>query len=236
VLLDIEGTVAPVAFVYDVMFPFARNNVASFLQTRWNDPDVKKAVALVGKDLGKTDLALWLGDGDLESQQQVVVRAVHQLMDQDAKVTGLKQLQGMIWKQGFDQGQLVSELFPDVLSMLNQWKEMGLNLYIYSSGSIGAQKLFFGNTCQGDLLELFSGHFDTTSGPKKESESYVAIAKDIGDTANSICFISDVSAELDAAATAGMKTILRPVEGGAATAEHPVIGSFAEVRLSQLLT
>ena len=225
VLLDIEGTVAPVTFVYDVMFPYIRENVASFLESSWTDDSVQQAVALVGKDVGQEDVADWLGSGSVDEQRQIVVAAVNQLMDNDAKVTGLKQLQGMIWKDGFDSGQLVAQLFPDVPPKLNEWKADGLELYIYSSGSIGAQKLFFGHTTAGDLLDLFLGYFDTTSGNKKESDSYRTIAEQIGKPPHEICFISDVVAELDAAEAAGMQTILRADETSAASS-HTVVTTF----------
>lgn len=210
VLLDIEGTVSPVAFVFDVMFPYIRTHVAKFLEEQWNEIRVQEAVQLVGLDVGQTDITSWLGDGDAASQQAIVCQAVHDLMDRDAKVTGLKKLQGMIWKDGFESGELVSELFSDVLPKLKQWKACGLELFVYSSGSIAAQKLFFAHTTQGNLLELFSGHFDTTSGNKKESESYRTIAVAMNMPAESICFVSDVEAELDAAKAAGMQTVLRP--------------------------
>ncbi|MGI9516306.1 MAG: acireductone synthase [Pirellulaceae bacterium] len=228
VLLDIEGTVSPVAFVFDVMFPYARRHVESFLRDNWQDENVQQAVTLVGKDVGQADTAAWLGDGDADSQRAVVRDAIYELMDGDAKVTGLKQLQGMIWRTGFECGELVSDLFPDVQPQLDAWKSAGLDLYIYSSGSIAAQRLFFGHTVAGDLLDRFSGFFDTTSGNKKESASYTSIASGIGLPPASICFISDVVAELDAAQAAGMQTVLRPVDNDKNTT-HSSISSLAEV-------
>lgn len=230
VLLDIEGTVSPVAFVYDVMFPFIRNNVESFLRENRHLAPVQEAIRLVGEDIGRSDTQTWLNENGSEPLSTVTT-AVHQLMDRDAKVTGLKQLQGLIWKDGFDSGQLVAELFSDVLPKLKQWKSTGLDLYIYSSGSIGAQKLFFGHTTEGDLLSLFSGHFDTTSGNKKEAGSYTCIADQIGVAPSSICFVSDVVAELDAAAEAGMKTLLRPT-GDIPDGPHPCISSFEEIHFT----
>ena len=242
VLLDIEGTVAPVEFVYDVMFPYIREHVAAFLSNHWAVEAVQNAVALVGQDVGREDTKQWLSScaagqesrANVDAQQKVVVDAVHQLMDKDAKVTGLKQLQGLIWKDGFTSGQLVAELFPDVLPKLKEWQAAGLKLYIYSSGCIAAQKLFFGHTTQGDLLEMFVDHFDTTSGNKKQAASYSTIASAIGSDPATICFISDVQAELDAAADAGMKTVFRPTKEAAAGNDcpHPVIGSFDELGLA----
>ena len=232
VLLDIEGTVCPVAFVFDVMFPYIREHVLSFLRSNWNIPAVQEAVALVGKDIGQDCVETWLGQDP--DQPQTVASAVNQLMDDDAKVTGLKQLQGLIWKDGFDSGQLVAELFPDVLPRLKEWKAAGLDLYIYSSGSIGAQKLFFGHTIAGNLLTLFSGHFDTTIGNKKIADSYTKIGRQTGLPSGSICFISDVIAELDAAVQAGMQTIWRPVPGDeGVSSSHPAIDTFTGIVLAK---
>ena len=152
----------------------------------------------------------------------------------DIKATGLKQLQGMIWKDGFERGELVAEIYQDVPVALDAWTTAGLRVYIYSSGSIAAQKLFFGHSEVGDLLNYFSGHFDTTTGPKKEVQSYVTIASAIGEASEKILFISDITAELDAAREAGMATRLsirpgnKPVEEGHG---HEPIASFAQVSL-----
>lgn len=229
-LLDIEGTVSPVAFVYDVMFPYIREHVAAFLEARWEEPDVQSAVTLVGQDLEVAEDTSWPEGDTLSARQKVVTQAVNDLMDRDAKVTGLKQLQGLIWKDGFHSGHLVAELFPDVLPKLEQFHAAGIPLYIYSSGSIGAQKLFFGHTSQGNLLDRLAGHFDTTSGNKKESRSYQRISEEIGLPAQQICFVSDVVAELDAAQQAGMRTVLRS-DGATPVSDHAQIKSFDEILL-----
>jgi len=229
-LLDIEGTVSPVAFVYDVMFPFIRDHLADFLEAHWEEPDVQAAIVLVGKDIGVPQHTSWPEGDALPTRQQTVVQTVRELMDRDAKVTGLKQLQGLIWKDGFDNGQLVAELFPDVMPKLDQFRSVGIPLYIYSSGSIGAQKLFFGHTSEGNLLDWLAGHFDTTSGNKKESRSYERICGEIGLPAQQICFVSDVVAELDAARQAGMRTILRS-ESATAVSDHAQVTTFDEIRL-----
>lgn len=231
VLLDIEGTVSPVAFVFDVMFPYAREHAESFLGATWNDEATRCAVETMAIDNGFASSSAWFSRESAASeseQQQVVVKSVHQLMDRDAKLTGLKSLQGLIWRTGFESRQLVSELFPDVVPKLRSWKASGLDLYIYSSGSIAAQKLFFGHTQEGNLLDLFSGFFDTTSGNKKETESYGVISKSIGLPASEICFISDIVAELDAARESGMQTILRPASE-CDNNGHPVINTFASI-------
>ena len=233
VLLDIEGTVSPVAFVFDVMFPYAREHAESYVVANWSDEATRRALDAMAIDNGFASRSDWFGSASAISdsaQQQVVVKSVHQLMDRDAKLTGLKSLQGLIWRKGFESEQLVSELFPDVVPQLRAWKASGLQLYIYSSGSIAAQKLFFGHTREGNLLELFSGFFDTTSGNKKEAESYRAISKSIGSPASQICFISDIVAELDAARESGMQTILRPASE-CTNNNHPAIDSFFSIEL-----
>ena len=181
VLLDIEGTVSPVAFVYDVMFPYAREQMAPWLRENWESDPVREALDLLARDHQSDSSAQWFASRNVESvsdRQNLVVESVHLLMDQDAKVTGLKQLQGLVWRSGFETGLLVADLFEDVLPCIRKWREAGLELFIYSSGSVAAQKLFFGHTSAGNLLTLFSGFFDTTTGNKKEPESYSRIVAD----------------------------------------------------------
>lgn len=236
ILLDIEGTTSSIRFVYDVMFPFVRENVASFLASQWNDQPVQACLPLLAADLEKESVEVWLGDRTPEEQQSEVVRGVIGLMDDDVKATGLKQLQGLIWKNGFHNGQMVAHLYDDVAVSIGQWKQQGIDVRVYSSGSIQAQKLFFGHTVAGNLLDLFSGHYDTTTGPKKEAESYRIIAADFACEAGEILFVSDVVAELDAAKEAGLQTVLSIRPGN-----HPVDGdhgfswvsTFADIRLTE---
>jgi enolase-phosphatase E1 len=154
-------------------------------------------------------------------------------MDQDAKTTGLKQLQGLIWENGFESGELKAHLFDDVPQSLALWNMAGIDVRIYSSGSIHSQKLFFGHTTQGDLLHLLKGHYDTTTGPKRESESYTRIAAGFGLPPADVLFLSDVVAELDAARAAGMQTalVIRPGNAPAAAGHgHPELTTFTDVR------
>ena len=231
VLLDVEGTVAPVTFVYDVMFPFARRHVDRFLKAQWETSEVQEAVDLIAKDIGKPSSSAWFEGASTAEQQDVVNMVVGELMDEDSKATGLKQLQGLIWRSGFENGELVSMLFDDVLPRIKLWKKEGLELYIYSSGSVDAQRLFFGHTTAGNLLDLFSGHFDTKVGAKNELGSYTKIAKSIGHQPEHVLFISDSLIELEAAKLAGMQTIWRPDDPSKQNANHTVITSFAEIRL-----
>ena len=233
ILLDIEGTTSSISFVYDEMFPFVRRELENFLKQNWNEESVQACLPLLASDIEKPQEE-WLGDSAPNEQIQLVAQAVIQLMDADVKATGLKQLQGLIWKDGFFSGQLVAHLFEDVAPAIRAWQAAGIDVRIYSSGSISAQKLFFGHTIAGDLLPLLSGHYDTTTGPKKETGSYEKIAKEFNIEPQNILFISDVGAELDAAKKAGMQTLLslrpgnKPVDH---LEDYEAIESFASVSI-----
>ena len=217
VLLDVEGTTSSVQFVYEVLFPFARRELTDFLRRRWGDADVARACAMMA--------------GDNTTQESVAAEAIR-LMDGDVKATGLKELQGLIWQEGYAAGRLTSHVYPDVPPALRRWSKQGLDLRIFSSGSVAAQKVFFAHTEAGDLLPLFHGHYDTTTGPKREAESYRRIAADMKLPTTAILFLSDVLPELDAAAEAGMRTCLVVRPGNSpVTAEHrhPVVTDFGQV-------
>jgi enolase-phosphatase E1 len=235
ILLDIEGTTSPIRFVYDVMFPFVRRELDGYLRDHWHESSLAEARQQMAHDAGAESFAAWCGERSLEAQQQCVRDEVVRLMDADVKATGLKTLQGLIWKQGFDSGELQAEVFDDVPPALLKFNGNGLEVRIYSSGSIAAQKLFFGHTLYGNLLPQFSGHYDTTSGAKQESSSYQRIAADMNIEPADILFLSDVVAELDAARQAGFHTtlVLRPGNHPLESSEHghPEIRSFEQVRL-----
>jgi enolase-phosphatase E1 len=237
ILLDIEGTTSSVSFVYDVMFPFVRRELQRYLQSHWNDSDLQLACDQIAQDVSHASLDEWAraaAAGDSAARQSLVATEVTRLMDGDVKATGLKQLQGLIWEDGFRSGELRAHVYDDVPPALQAWRARGIDVRIYSSGSIQAQKLFFGHTIAGDLLPLLSGHYDTTTGPKKEAGSYAQIASAFGMRPAEILFVSDVVAELDAARTAGMQTALALRAGNAAAAaghEHRELRSFAEVEL-----
>jgi enolase-phosphatase E1 len=213
ILLDIEGTTSSISFVYDVMFPFVREQLMQFLERNWNSATLNACLDRLALDIGHTDRQSWLGElSESESrssnQQFQIQQAVHRLMDADAKVTGLKQLQGLIWESGFKSGQLIGHLFEEVGQSIHAWASQGIDVRIYSSGSIAAQQLFFGHSDAGNLLPQIRGHYDTTLGGKQSPESYQKIATDIELLPEQILFISDVVAELSAAKTAGMQTLL----------------------------
>ena len=159
ILLDIEGTTSSIDFVYDEMFPFVRDTLSSYLSENWGSPALQSCLEKIAADVDQ-DPKNWLS-GTPEQQQATVAKAVIGMMDADVKATGLKEIQGMIWKSGFQTGQLVAHLFDDVAECIQEWKAQGLDVRIYSSGSIAAQKLFFAHSIAGDLLDQFSGHYDT---------------------------------------------------------------------------
>jgi len=231
ILLDIEGTTSSVRFVFDVMFPFVRRELAGWLKANWANEVCSNTVEQIARDAGHASAAEWLPKEPAAAQQQVMDE-VTKLMDADVKATGLKMLQGLIWEAGFASGELTAEVFEDVPPALERWNEAGFDVRIYSSGSVTAQKLFFGHTIVGNLLPQFKGHYDTQVGSKKDAASYTAIAKLMELPAVEILFVSDIVAELDAARIAGMQTVLSVRPGNApvpAGNEHPAVTSFAEI-------
>jgi enolase-phosphatase E1 len=221
ILTDIEGTTSSISFVKDVLFPFARERIGDYVRANANDPAVAAEIAATAREAG-------VDPRDLDA----VVRTLLQWIDEDRKATPLKALQGMVWKDGYRNRDFVAHVYDDAREALERWKADGRRLYIYSSGSIPAQKLYFAHTAHGDLTPLFSDYFDTTSGGKREAASYRRIAEAIGAPPSDIVFLSDIEAELDAAAEAGMSTrwlrreAREPPPPGA---KHRAYGSFAEL-------
>ena len=236
ILLDIEGTTSSIAFVHEVMFPYVLQHLETYLAHEFDAPQVQAACAQIARDAGQADLESWARASG-QSLRATIAAEVRRLMAGDAKATGLKALQGLIWQQGFDSGQLQADVFPDVLPAIAAWRQQGLDVRIYSSGSIAAQRLFFGHVRgAGDCLSLFSGHYDTTSGGKKESDSYRRIAADWGLDPSEILFISDVADELLAARAAGCRVLVSVRPGNAALPpdlDIPQIDSFAAVDTGQ---
>lgn len=220
-LLDIEGTTSSISFVHDVLFPYARERLPEFVALH-RDQDEVRAV-LEGAKTSLTER------GWPAATEDEIVQGLLRYIDEDVKDTSLKALQGKIWVSGYMSGAYQAHMYPEVPAALRRWKAAGRRLSIYSSGSIGAQKLFFRYSVAGDLLPLLHTHFDTTTGPKKAAPSYAAILKDLERTAEQVLFLSDVPAELDAAAEVGLRTtqLVRP--GTTAGEVHPTAADFDEV-------
>lgn len=235
ILLDIEGTTSAVSFIYDVMFPFVRRELDQYLYANWDSATLNEVCNLVAKDVGYESFVAWCGsETEVGKRQQLLRAEVLRLMDGDIKATGLKALQGLIWQSGFESGEMQAHIYDDVLPAIQAWNDAGCDVRIFSSGSIAAQKLFFGHTTVGNILHLFRGHYDTTTGPKKEAASYQAIAKDFGLPPAQVLFLSDVVDELEAARAAGLQTGLckRPDNAKVAAEHgHPEITSFDQIEL-----
>jgi len=218
IVTDIEGTTSSILFVKDVLFPYARANLADYVRRHEHDPQVKPLLDDVCKEVG------------LELSLEQIIAQLIQWIDEDKKVTPLKSLQGLIWEAGYRQGDFKGHLYADAAEKLKLWKADGLDLYVYSSGSVYAQKLLFGHTEYGDLTPLFSGYFDTHIGGKREQQSYDNIAKQLGMPPNQLLFLSDIKEELDAAKAAGFETIwLTRDSAPDPQAEHRQVNNFNQI-------
>lgn len=218
VLTDIEGTTSSIAFVKEVLFPYAAEHMRSFLRRHWEDEKVDEQIQALRRDTGEPVASPEEADSILQ-----------QWIREDRKATPLKALQGLLWRAGYENGDYQAHIYPDAVHQLRRWHERGLKLYVYSSGSVAAQKLFFGYSEAGDLRPLFSGYFDTRTGHKQETDSYRRIAELIGLPAGEILFLSDVAGELDAAREAGMKTILLDRDGNAPPCSHRTVRNFSAI-------
>lgn len=207
ILCDIEGTTTDIAFVKDVLFPYARDNCKEFLNQHFDEPEIKEII----DDL--CELAIKDGNpietiDDKNLFLNAIVSNVHQQISADRKTKELKRLQGKIWKVAFENGSIKGHVYDDVPNAFERWVKQGHRIYIYSSGSVEAQKLLFANSKHGNLLKFISGHFDTNVGQKQESQSYKSIVQEIKVNAEDILFLSDIPNEVIAAKEAGMKVII----------------------------
>ena len=208
IVLDIEGTTTPIAFVYDVLFPFARAHVREYLRTNAGSRALQDGLQQLRRDRAD-ELARGEQPPDwAEAECEQAATFVEWLMDRDRKAPGLKLLQGEIWDRGFRDGTLSGEVFADVAPAIRRWRDAGLAVAIYSSGSEHAQRLIFGTTPFGDLTDLICRFFDTAVGPKTAPDSYVRIAGELGCATDEMLFVSDVTKELDAARSAGCQVVL----------------------------
>lgn len=242
ILLDIEGTTTPIAFVHEVLFSYARSQVRNYLAVHFDSEETQTDLARLRaehiadpeQDRQPPALAPHFVGASRDAEIDSLVAYINWLIDHDRKSTGLKSLQGKIWKQGYRDGTLKAELFPDVAPALQGWRRDGLKISIFSSGSSLAQKLLFAHTGAGDLTEFIDNYFDTTTGSKTALESYRQIASALGvPEPQVVLFISDVVAELDAASAAGVQTLLcvRPGNAPQIAARHQIIQSFGEISI-----
>ena len=224
ILLDIEGTTTPIAFVHDVLFSYARTHVRDYLAKHFDDEAVQADIRLLREESEKENFQTKTIDE--------IVRYTNRLIDLDRKSTGLKSLQGKIWQEGYANGTLRAQVFPDVAPAFARWRVAELNVSIFSSGSVLAQQLLFAHTEAGDLTPFINHYFDTSVGKKGEAESYRRIAEAVKLQPTEILFISDVVAELAAAREAGMKTALSIRPGNQpqdSRDQYSIIHSFDEL-------
>ncbi|MGQ0733338.1 MAG: acireductone synthase [Acidobacteriota bacterium] len=235
VLLDIEGTTTPIAFVTTVLFPYARRRLAGHLARHRDRPEYRTLLAELRDEWARDRAAAasvppWPDEASRELDG--VVAYCGWLMDRDRKSTSLKRLQGCIWEEGYASGELTGELFEDVAPAFVRWHADGVDIGLFSSGSRLAQQLLFRHSTAGDLSAYLGWYFDTTTGAKGEADSYRRIAHTMARSAHAVSFVSDVVAELDAARAAGMRTALSVRPGNAPASgghEHPVVHSLAEL-------
>lgn len=221
IVTDIEGTTSSITFVKDVLFPYARKRLPAYIETNADHPEMQHWLHEAAKEAGY-----------IEASRQEIIELLIRWIDEDRKSTALKALQGMIWKDGYEAGEYRAHMYPEVAARLQTWRAEGLHLYVYSSGSVPAQKLLFRYSEAGDLTPLFSGYFDTETGPKRETGSYERIAAAINERPEHILFLSDIVEELDAAAAAGLRTgwLLRPPLTIPAQPKHPAYTNFDAIQ------
>jgi enolase-phosphatase E1 len=206
ILTDIEGTTSSISFVRDVLFPYAAEHLPMFVRAQAQNPVVREQLLLAAHEAGVP-----------ENDYAAIIDALQLWIAQDRKVTPLKNLQGMLWEHGYRNGDYRAHVYPDAFEQLTHWHGQGIPLYVYSSGSVQAQKLFFRYSECGDMTSLFCGYFDTTTGPKQEAGAYRKIVEAVGLPAADVLFLSDIAGELDAAQAAGLQTVwlVRPADTSA---------------------
>ena len=222
IVTDIEGTTSSIRFVKDVLFPYARQRLPAYIETHADHPDVQHWLHEAAKEADY-----------VEASRQEVIELLLRWIDEDRKSTALKALQGMIWKDGYEAGEYRAHMYPEVAARLHAWRGEGLHLYVYSSGSVPAQKLLFRHSDAGDLSALFAGYFDTETGPKRDKDSYRRIVDAIGERPEHVLFLSDIVEELDAAQAAGLRTgwLLRSPLAMPTQPRHPAYTDFDAIQL-----
>lgn len=223
IVTDIEGTTSDIRFVHNVLFPYARERLAAFVTSQQFAEPVKSILDNLRAEIDNP-----------EATTPELIDTLFAFMDEDRKSTALKALQGIIWQEGYVNGDFTGHLYPDVLPALEKWKSQGLDLYVYSSGSVAAQKLLFGYSDEGDITHLFSGYFDTHIGAKREAQSYVNIAAQLSLPPASVLFLSDIHQELDAAEQAGLRTVQLIRGDNDAASHHHQVHRFDDINPEQI--
>lgn len=233
ILLDIEGTTTPIAFIVEVLYAYARRHLRPHLDRHATLPEYEALFDRLRDEYSSDrsvgeDIPPWI-DGPPAARLAAVASYCDWLMDRDRKSTALKELQGKIWEEGYRRGELIADVFPDVPRALERWRARQLQIGIFSSGSALAQQRLFQHSSAGDLTRYLQCYFDTTIGKKTDTESYRRIATAMALPPNAVLFVSDVTSELDAARRAGMHTMLSMRPGNKpppAGHRHTVIQTF----------
>lgn len=226
IVTDIEGTTSSISFVKDVLFPYAAQQLPGYVRQHVTEPAVRDALQATAQLSGIVSM-----------DTEALIQQLLEWIREDKKITPLKALQGLVWQYGYEQGAYRAHIYPDAVQKLREWHAQGLPLYVYSSGSIHAQKLFFKYSEAGDLTPLFRDYFDTTTGPKQEADSYRKIANSIGLPARELLFLSDIEGELNAAKVAGLYTcwLVRekdsPHRASELVTSHRVVTGFDQIHL-----
>jgi len=220
IVTDIEGTTSDIRFVHDVLFPYARENLAAFIAAFQHRDEVARALNDLRDEIAQP-----------HATTEDLITVLFEFMDEDRKSTALKALQGMVWRDGYVNGSFTGHLYADVLPVLENWRQQAIDLYVYSSGSVAAQKLLFGYSDEGDITGLFSGYFDTHVGAKRDTLSYRNIANETGLQPHEHLFLSDIHQELDAAQDAGWQTLQLVRDGAVTQRRHRQVNRFDQINL-----
>ncbi|KAH8418534.1 hypothetical protein KR009_011735 [Drosophila setifemur] len=216
VLVDIEGTTTSISFVHDVLFPYARKNVEKFLNDSWSDGETKQIVQDLQQVPQFAEYKATLSAPSAEANVALIAHFVRHLITKNLKITPMKTLQGLIWAKGYENGELKGHVYEDVPAAFQAWRNAGLRIGVYSSGSVAAQKLIFAHSIEGDLLTHLTAHFDTHVGHKQDKQSYTNISKSLGEEPQQILFLTDIPGEAAAARAAGLQAIILQRPGNAA--------------------
>lgn len=220
ILTDIEGTTTSVSFVYDILFPYFRNNIQKLNELTYLE-DVTHAFEQT------IQIAKELDQEELITTEQIIAK-LNDWSIADKKITPLKTLQGILWKEGYKDGSIKGHVYDDVPEQLAIWKENNIQMGVFSSGSIAAQQLIFGYSVAGDLTPYFSNYFDTNTGGKREKETYSKIASILDLEPNQILFLSDIVEELQAANEIGFQTV-QLVRPGTEAKWDKTVANFSEI-------
>lgn len=221
ILTDIEGTTSSIDFVHQELFPYSKVKLDSFVRENLDQKFIQ--------DILKETSDTLLIESNQESSTEDCIKRLLEWIDEDRKHPALKNLQGHIWENGYKNGEIKGHLYPEVKENLLKWKNAGIILGVYSSGSVKAQELLFKYSVEGDVKNLFTYFFDTKVGAKRESKSYLTIAQLTQFSPQDILFLSDIKEELDAAKNAGFQTLQLVRKNDVILGTHKTVKNFTDI-------